>query len=172
MVNGTLIDTALETMSRPMAIPSGLRSGFARATILRNDDALFALSCASAGRNLLKIDFFASLGLLDEDSGVDEDVEGAEGVDEVDSGDTGELEGVDCNLVVIEENCRCAGSSRRRRAGSCRDRHGALETCRTSSEAAAGRHRGETTIMLRASIVADVVYAIREYVEGESKRGP
>lgn len=117
------------------------------------------------------MDFFASLGLLDED-GVDEGVVGAEGVDEVDSDDAGELEGVGCGLVDVEENCRCASSSRRRVAGSCRDRHGALETCRASSEAAAGRHRGETTRMLRASIVADVVYAIRAYVEGESKRGP
>lgn len=44
MVKGTLMDTALDTMSSPMAIPRGLRSGLAREMILRKEDALFAPS--------------------------------------------------------------------------------------------------------------------------------
>ena len=47
MVNGTLIDTALETMSRPTATPRGFFSGTASATILRNDDALFVVPSGS-----------------------------------------------------------------------------------------------------------------------------
>ena len=68
MVKGTLMETALETMSRPMAIPSGLRSGFARARILRKEEALLVVSCASAGRNRLHSDFFSE---FEEDNSFD-----------------------------------------------------------------------------------------------------
>lgn len=37
-VNGIDMDTDDDTSSRPTAIVSGLRSGFANATILRNED--------------------------------------------------------------------------------------------------------------------------------------
>ncbi len=38
IVNGMLMDTAEEASKRPMAISSGLRSGFAKATIFRKDE--------------------------------------------------------------------------------------------------------------------------------------
>jgi hypothetical protein len=39
MVNGILMDTAEEASRRPMAMSSGLRSGFAKATIFLKDEA-------------------------------------------------------------------------------------------------------------------------------------
>ena len=39
MVNGILMDTAEEASRRPIAMSSGLRSGFAKATIFLKDEA-------------------------------------------------------------------------------------------------------------------------------------
>lgn len=39
IVNGTLMETADETNSSPIAWNSGFRSGFAKATIFRNEEA-------------------------------------------------------------------------------------------------------------------------------------
>ena len=69
IVNGTLIETELETRSRPIAMPSGFFSGSARAAILRNEDALLPDSCAFEGRKRLHIDLlggfdFVCAGLL------------------------------------------------------------------------------------------------------------
>ena len=58
MVNGTLIETALDASRSPMAIPSGFLSGIASATILRNEDALLVVSWVSEESNRLHIDFF------------------------------------------------------------------------------------------------------------------
>lgn len=161
MVNGTLIETALETMSSPMAVPSGLRSGFASATILRNDDALFALSCASAGTNLLHMDFF---GLEGELGGLEAGADGGAAEDDVGGDEEAALEGAE--EVVVEEYRRCASSSRRCRAGSGREVHGALETCRARRVGADGR--GTTRMRARkANIVVGVVYAMLAYVDGD-----
>ena len=52
IANGMLIDTEDETRSNPMAVMRGLRSGFAKASIFWNDDALAGSLEKIAGRNL------------------------------------------------------------------------------------------------------------------------
>ena len=109
IVNGTLMETALDTMSSPMAIPRGLRSGLASAMIFRKEDALLVVSWASAGTNLLHSDFFGEeVGLFDDRS----DEDGAE-LDVV----GGEEHRAD------EENCRRARASRLqgRPAATCQE---------------------------------------------------
>lgn len=63
MVNGMLIDTVEDTRRREMAIPSGFRSGLARAMILRKEDALFVVSWTDEGRKRVSHDRFTSDGL-------------------------------------------------------------------------------------------------------------
>ena len=67
IVNGTLIETALDTMSNPIAIPRGFFSGRASATILRKEDALLPDSCALDGSSRLHIDLLGLLDLLSVD---------------------------------------------------------------------------------------------------------
>ena len=143
MVNGTLIDTALETMSRPTATPRGFFSGTASATILRNDDALFVVPSGSPELGDIKrlhIDFLGC-----EDVGLSEGA-GGEDVEESEGGD---LEGVE------EERCRNPRSSLELEAGCVRKaRHGGLETCRANRADACGRREDATrTRALRESIV-------------------
>ena len=64
IVNGTLIETVLETRSRPIAIPSGFFSGSARAAIFRNEDALLPDSCAFEGKKRLHIDLLGGFDLV------------------------------------------------------------------------------------------------------------
>ena len=70
-MKGTLIETAEDTSKRPIAIPRGLRSGFARATMLRNEDALLLGSVPEdEGRNLEKKEGFGLGGVDVEEGGV------------------------------------------------------------------------------------------------------
>ncbi len=153
MVNGTLIDTALDTMSKPIAIPSGFFSGTASETILRNDDAVLAESCVSAGRNRFHMDVFGGGGV----GGLlcVAGVAGGEGDDKGVS-DGGEKAGLD--------DAKCLRPSRRvsRTLGAGRG-HGGLETCRASRAAvrAGGRSVGATKTRARsASIVVGVVVVV------------
>jgi hypothetical protein len=52
MVKGMLMDTEDETKSKPIAIDSGFRSGLARATIFRNEDAVGGALENVPGRSL------------------------------------------------------------------------------------------------------------------------
>ena len=153
IVNGTLIDTALDTMSRPIAMPSGFFSGIASATILRKDDAVLAESCVSAGRKRFHMDFFGAgglgglLGVSGVGAGADEEPEESGG------GERTGLENEKC-LRPSRSAIRTFGDGRR--AG-----HGGLETCRASRVVvrAGGRRVGATrTRAQRASIVVGVVY--------------
>ena len=58
IVNGTLIDTALDIMSSPIAAPNGFFSGIARETILRKEEVLLVvLPSGFVGRKRDHIDF-------------------------------------------------------------------------------------------------------------------
>lgn len=119
MVNGTLMETALDTMSNPMAIPRGFRSGLASATIFRKEDALLVVSCASAGSSLLHSDFFGEeVGLFDDESDGD---------------------GVELDVIGDEEHRADEENCRRARASSG---HGGLETCRAKSAGGESRRVG------------------------------
>ena len=153
IVNGTLIDTVLETRSKPIAMPSGFFSGRARAAILRNEDALLPDSCVFEGRKRLHIDLvgefafgcaeLSCVGLLSE-TGEEAEDEGS-----------GEREGGD--------------DAKHLREGSLRDairllvgvwslrKHGGLETCRERGPKAVARSVGVTKMRAgNASIVVDV----------------
>ena len=128
IVNGTLIDTALDTESSAIATPSGFFSGIARATILRNEEVLLVVasgSCDPDGRKRLHSDFFSPRGegLLGGFDGVDEGV--SEG---------GARDGVE------EDRCRRPRTRLQREFESCRKaRHEGLETCRVSRAGTGGR---------------------------------
>ena len=55
-----LMDIEDETKSSPMAIVSGFRSGLARDTIFRNEDAVGGALVNASGRTLDNIEDFAS----------------------------------------------------------------------------------------------------------------
>lgn len=69
-VNGMLIDTALDTTSNPIDIARGFLSGFASATILRNEDAVFPFSANDVGRTRDKTEGFGPGGLVGNGGGV------------------------------------------------------------------------------------------------------
>jgi len=63
MVKGTLMETADDMSSNPIAIVSGFHSGLARATIFRKDDVLCGASVAIfAGRSRVRSDRFSFEG--------------------------------------------------------------------------------------------------------------
>jgi len=86
IVNGTLIDTAEDVNSRPIAMSSGLLSGLAKAMIFLNEEVFCGvLAATEAGRSRDKSDFF----------GVDDDGVLVAGVDEEDALELG-LDDVGC----------------------------------------------------------------------------
>ena len=114
-MNGTLIDTALDMRSRPIAIPKGFFSGRASATIFRNDDALFVESCAFEGRNRLHRDFFvvdgADLDLFEVgDVEEDDEDEGVETVVESEGGDRAGVDEEKCLRPRVNESSRMLGA--------------------------------------------------------------
>ena len=112
-MNGTLIDTALDMRSRPIAIPNGFFSGRASATIFRNDDALFVESCAFEGRNRLHRDFFVVDGAdldLFEVGDVEEDDEGVEIVVESEGGDRVGVDEEKCLRPRVNDSSRILGA--------------------------------------------------------------
>ena len=150
IVNGTLIDTALDASRRTIAAPSGFFSGIASATIFRNDDALLvAPSCSCSPTRRVHSGFFGAGG----DEALLEDA-GSEDEDELEAGerDNGEEE-------------RCRKPKRRRGAEPTlglgrKARHGGLETClaRRAAARAGGRRVGAARMRAgRASIVVGVV---------------
>ncbi len=156
IVNGTLIDTVLDTRSRPIAIPSGFFSGSAREAILRNEDALLPDSCAFGGKKRLHIDLLdafdlvcvgaPSVGLFSE-TGTEVDDEG--------SGDREDREDAKHRR---DRSLRDASRMLVPAAGVWNPRrHGGLETCRERGLRAAGRKRGVPKMRAgSASIVVDV----------------
>lgn len=63
IVKGTLMETADDMSSNPIAIVSGFHSGFARAAIFRKDDALCgAFVAIFAGRSRVRSDRFSFVG--------------------------------------------------------------------------------------------------------------
>lgn len=69
-VNGILIETELETTSSPIDIASGLRSGFASATILRKEEAVLPVSANDAGRTRERTEGFGAGGEVGNGGGV------------------------------------------------------------------------------------------------------
>lgn len=69
-VNGMLIDTALDTTSKQMDIARGFLSGFASATILRNEDAVFPFSANEEGRTRERTEGFGAGGSAGNGGGV------------------------------------------------------------------------------------------------------
>lgn len=68
MVKGMLIDTEDETKSKPMAIISGFRSGLARDTIFRKEDAVGGGWANVPGRTLDNIE--DCVGDVEDDKGL------------------------------------------------------------------------------------------------------
>ncbi len=161
-MNGTLIDTALDTNNSPIAIPSGFFSGFASATILRNDDVVLVESCALEGRKRLHIDLGVDcevlLGVGDEEGEEDEeDEELAEFEAEVRAG----LDKAKCLRPSVGVNI-LLGKGRSAARG-----HGGLETCRANRAAGGGRKAGATRTCTR---IASIVVGVVEDVYGKERR--
>ena len=85
-VNGMLIDTALDTTSKPMDIARGFLSGFASATILRNEDAVFPFSANDAGRTRERTEGFGAEGSVGNGGGVSGLFDGVSDCDEDEHG--------------------------------------------------------------------------------------